>query len=138
MQKKNNQNQTETKNKPRVARKQTTKAAKPAAKSVKQDSAKKKAPAKAAPRARTKQVKSETAAPAKTSRRASSKTERRAAPLKIIPLGGLNEIGKNMYLYETGSDMFIIDCGLAFPDDDMLGVDLVIPDFTYRRSCVSS
>ena len=60
-----------------------------------------------------------------------ARNERRAAPLKIIPLGGLNEIGKNMYLYECCSDMFIVDCGLAFPDDDMLGVDLVIPDFTY-------
>lgn len=52
-------------------------------------------------------------------------------PLKIIPLGGLNEIGKNMTLFECGNDMFIIDCGLAFPDSDMPGVDLVIPDFTY-------
>lgn len=59
------------------------------------------------------------------------KNPRRSAPLKIIPLGGLNEIGKNLYLYECCSDMFIVDCGLAFPDDDMLGVDLVIPDFTY-------
>lgn len=59
------------------------------------------------------------------------KNPRRAAPLKIIPLGGLNEIGKNLYLYECCNDMFIVDCGLAFPDDDMLGVDLVIPDFTY-------
>lgn len=56
---------------------------------------------------------------------------RRSSPLRIIPLGGLNEIGKNMYLYECCNDMFIVDCGLAFPDDDMLGVDLVIPDFTY-------
>ena len=56
---------------------------------------------------------------------------KRSAPLRIIPLGGLNEIGKNMYLYECSNDMFIVDCGLAFPDDDMLGVDLVIPDFTY-------
>ncbi|MBP5606292.1 MAG: MBL fold metallo-hydrolase, partial [Ruminiclostridium sp.] len=56
---------------------------------------------------------------------------RRSAPLRIIPLGGLNEIGKNLYLYECCNDMFIVDCGLAFPDDDMLGVDLVIPDFTY-------
>lgn len=61
----------------------------------------------------------------------SPKAPRRAAPLKIIPLGGLNEIGKNLYLYECCNDMFIVDCGLAFPDDDMLGVDLVIPDFTY-------
>ena len=56
---------------------------------------------------------------------------RKSAPLKIIPLGGLNEIGKNLYLYECCNDMFIVDCGLAFPDDDMLGIDLVIPDFTY-------
>ncbi|MBQ7834369.1 MAG: RNase J family beta-CASP ribonuclease [Ruminiclostridium sp.] len=130
MQKKNNQNQTEAKNKPRVAKKQTTKAPKPAAKNVKQDAAKKKAPARTAPKTRTKQVKNETAV-TRTSRRTASRNEHRAAPLKIIPLGGLNEIGKNMYLYETGNDMFIIDCGLAFPDDDMLGVDLVIPDFTY-------
>ncbi|MCM1523481.1 MAG: ribonuclease J [Ruminococcus sp.] len=52
-------------------------------------------------------------------------------PLKIIPLGGLNEIGKNMTVFECGNDMFIVDCGLAFPDSDMPGVDLVIPDFTY-------
>ncbi|MGN0642977.1 MAG: ribonuclease J [Huintestinicola sp.] len=52
-------------------------------------------------------------------------------PVKIIPLGGLNEIGKNMTLIECANDIFIIDCGLAFPDSDMPGVDLVIPDFTY-------
>ena len=53
--------------------------------------------------------------------------------LKIIPLGGLNEIGKNMTLIEYGNDMIVVDCGLAFPDDDMLGVDLVIPDVTYLK-----
>lgn len=52
-------------------------------------------------------------------------------PVRIYFLGGLNEIGKNMTLYECGDDMFIVDCGLAFPDEDMLGVDLVIPDFTF-------
>ena len=52
-------------------------------------------------------------------------------PVRIFALGGLNEIGKNLYVYECANDMFIIDCGLAFPDEDMLGVDLVIPDFTY-------
>ncbi len=52
-------------------------------------------------------------------------------PLKIMPLGGLHEIGKNMTAYEYGNDIVIVDCGMAFPDADMLGVDSVIPDFTY-------
>ena len=56
---------------------------------------------------------------------------RAKTPVRIIPLGGLGEIGKNMTVIECANDMFIIDCGLAFPDADMLGVDLVIPDFTY-------
>jgi len=51
--------------------------------------------------------------------------------LKIIPLGGLHEIGKNMTVFEYENDIIIVDCGLAFPEDDMLGVDLVIPDITY-------
>ncbi len=54
-----------------------------------------------------------------------------ADKLKIIPLGGLNEIGKNMTVLEYGKDMIVIDCGLGFPEDDMYGVDLVIPDVTY-------
>lgn len=52
-------------------------------------------------------------------------------PVRISFLGGLNEVGKNMTLYEYEDDMFIVDCGLSFPEQDMLGVDLVIPDFTY-------
>ena len=52
-------------------------------------------------------------------------------PVRIIPLGGLNEIGKNMTVFECCNDMFILDCGLAFPDMDMPGVDIVIPAFTY-------
>ena len=51
--------------------------------------------------------------------------------LRIIPLGGLNEIGKNMTAIEYGRDMIVVDCGLGFPEDDMYGVDLVIPDVTY-------
>lgn len=55
----------------------------------------------------------------------------RRTPVKIIPLGGLNEIGKNFTVIECSNDMFVIDCGLAFPDSEMLGVDIVIPDFSY-------
>ena len=55
----------------------------------------------------------------------------KTTPLKIFALGGLNEIGKNIYVYECANDIFVIDCGLAFPDDEMPGVDSVIPDFTY-------
>ena len=51
--------------------------------------------------------------------------------VKVTFLGGLNEIGKNITLFECDNDMFLLDCGMAFPDGDMLGVDLVIPDFTY-------
>ena len=70
----------------------------------------------------------------KTAKRSSGKK------LKVIPLGGLDEIGKNMTVIEYGEDMIIIDCGLAFPDADMLGIDHVIPDFTYvmkkpQKSC---
>lgn len=57
--------------------------------------------------------------------------KREEVAVKIAFLGGLNEVGKNMTLYECGNDMILVDCGLAFPDPDMLGVDLVIPDFTY-------
>ena len=54
-----------------------------------------------------------------------------AEKLKIIPLGGLNEIGKNITVLEYGKDMIVVDCGVGFPEEDMYGVDLVIPDFTY-------
>ena len=57
--------------------------------------------------------------------------DEKVAPVKIAFLGGLNEVGKNITLYEYGNDMFLVDCGLAFPDQDMPGVDLVLPDFTY-------
>ncbi len=54
-----------------------------------------------------------------------------AIPMHICPLGGLGEVGKNITLYECQGDMILVDCGLVFPDADMFGVDLVIPDFTY-------
>ena len=54
-----------------------------------------------------------------------------AEKLKIIPLGGLDEIGKNLTVLEYGKDMIIVDCGVGFPDEDMYGIDLVIPDFSY-------
>ncbi|MBR2431533.1 MAG: ribonuclease J, partial [Clostridia bacterium] len=56
-----------------------------------------------------------------------------AKKLKVACLGGLGEIGKNLTVLEYGDDMIIIDCGMGFPDDDMLGVDLVIPDFSYLK-----
>ena len=54
-----------------------------------------------------------------------------AEKLKIIPLGGLNEIGKNMTAYEYGGEIIVVDCGMAFPGDDMYGIDCIIPDVTY-------
>ncbi|MBR3967946.1 MAG: ribonuclease J [Clostridia bacterium] len=57
--------------------------------------------------------------------------------IRIIPLGGLNEIGKNITVIEYENDMIVVDCGLGFPDDDMLGVDLVIPDMSYLEKNAS-
>lgn len=57
-----------------------------------------------------------------------------ASKLKIIPLGGLGEIGKNLTIYEYGKDIILVDCGMGFPDQSLYGVDMVIPDITYLKS----
>ena len=60
------------------------------------------------------------------------KTENNAK-IKIIPLGGLEQIGMNITLFEYEDSILVVDCGLSFPDDEMLGIDLVIPDVTYLK-----
>ena len=57
--------------------------------------------------------------------------------LKIIPLGGLEQIGMNITAFEHEDSIVVVDCGLAFPEDDMLGIDLVIPDVTYLKENIS-
>ena len=77
-------------------------------------------------------TKTETEKTRKTRRKkAEGKSIFKKPNLKIIPLGGLHEIGKNITVFEYEDEMIIVDCGLSFPEDDMLGVDLVIPDITY-------
>ena len=61
----------------------------------------------------------------------SSDLRKEQPKLRIIPLGGLHEIGKNMTVIEYGNEMIIIDCGMSFPDNEMYGIDVVIPDFDY-------
>ena len=56
------------------------------------------------------------------------------ASIKIIPLGGLEQIGMNITAFECNDSIIVVDCGLSFPDDDMLGIDLVIPDVTYLKN----
>ncbi len=64
-------------------------------------------------------------------RPSNKKAVKNIKPLRITPLGGLGEIGKNITLYEYDEDMFLVDCGMSFPDEEMPGIDIVIPDFTY-------
>lgn len=85
---------------------------------------------KAAPVKGRPDAKKETA-PRSASRGRTRKKNTETPKVRLYFLGGLNEIGKNFTLVECGDDMFIIDCGMAFPSDELLGVDLVIPDFTF-------
>ncbi len=96
-----------------------------------------KAPKAPKTRAKSAVAAQEKAAPVKAAEqkprrgRGRSQKEARKTPVKIISLGGLGEIGKNITVYECQNDILLVDCGVAFPDEEMLGVDLVIPDFTY-------
>ena len=63
--------------------------------------------------------------------KSNQKKRENKTPIKIIPLGGLGEIGKNITLYEYKDEMLLVDCGMAFPDEETPGIDIVIPDFTY-------
>ena len=70
-------------------------------------------------------------APAKKQGMARRNSKSKVKPVHIIPLGGLGEIGKNITLYEYDGDMFLVDCGMSFPDEETPGIDIVIPDFSY-------
>ncbi len=71
--------------------------------------------------------------PVKVNRPASRRNKKSGSKLKIIPLGGLEQIGMNITAFEYEDNIVVVDCGLAFPEDDMLGIDLVIPDITYLK-----
>lgn len=107
---------------------QSTKPKNNAENGKKQDAAKQNAPKNAAAAAQQ---------PNRSTRRGKKSDGTRRPPLRIISLGGLGEIGKNITVFETDQDILVADCGSAFPDDDLPGVDLVIPDFTYLEKNAS-
>ena len=106
-------------------------AAKPAKATAKQLKARKPAARKAAEKPAEKQEPKPVIKKKQTAKPKKAKKAHEKPPIRIAFLGGLNEIGKNLTVFECQDDIIIIDCGMAFPDGDMLGVDMVIPDFTY-------
>jgi hypothetical protein len=83
---------------------------------------------------KNKKVKSRTEVSIKKQAITRKKTKKNNKKIKIIPLGGLEQIGMNITAFEYENSIFIVDCGLAFPSDDMLGIDLVIPDVSYLKN----
>ncbi len=75
--------------------------------------------------------------PVKNNPRQGRRSRRASERLKVIPLGGLEQIGMNITAFEYGDSIVVVDCGLSFPEDDMLGIDLVIPDVTYLKENIS-
>ncbi|MBQ5816152.1 MAG: ribonuclease J, partial [Oscillospiraceae bacterium] len=127
-------------NKPKKAnfkKKKSFKKPSAAAKQAKAASAKKSAPnqkSKGAPKAAAKPTKKAQTQARGVKRNSAPRKpipKKPTSPLRIIMLGGLNEIGKNITVFEYENDMIVLDCGIAFPDDEMLGIDVVLPDFTY-------
>ena len=80
---------------------------------------------------RKKDTRKSKSAPKKQAKKAKTAVKKPAPKVRIIPLGGLGEIGKNMTAIEYENEILLVDCGLSFPDDDMFGIDKVIPDFDY-------
>ncbi len=89
----------------------------------------------------TEETKTNTERKRRTTTRRNNRTSKsnsffKSSKLKIIPLGGLHEVGKNITVFEYENEIIVVDCGLSFPEDDMLGIDLVIPDITYLEKNV--
>jgi len=82
---------------------------------------------------KTKAAVKETAAVQKTKKNKAPKPPKKSDKIKVIPLGGLDQIGMNMTAFEYEDTIIVVDCGMAFADDTLLGIDLIIPDITYLK-----